>query len=490
MAARSEKDRQVGRRAPGRAPGVFRSAGNPLYRTDPSTGNLVLVSDQELNAPQAPAAPRPSVVFQDPAPVEEPTPDPDEDGSALEQIFAPDEETANDAPAGSGPGPDAPGPTAATEGTPSTTTASGTPNSGLGQNVGMGLGASIAGVPGAVVGAIAGNFVESQVRSFLGAPPPPAPAPEEVTMSPEEMAELRGPEEIGFTQEQLAEMNRVAGETDTGADSGTAGAAGAAGTGASAAGAGSAAGSASGSAAAGASAAGAASGESSSETGSGTGDSSSGDGDGGGDGYARGGLVTADRLHGPDPAGPDDGSAALDEGEFVVNAHATAQARPLLEQLNAQGGGMGATELQTMQWFVKNVLVRTPEGQEFALEIQQALPVIEEAIAQRQDGVQVMQHIVATYVQPAAEAVRRGDYAGAVQIYGEMGNYVAGLAAEAEHDPEIEQLLEEFAQDSAELAHDGEMVSLATGTGNELVHPGDQVPNQPGSRLGRIFVGG
>lgn len=37
---------------------------------------------------------------------------------------------------------------------------------------------------------------------------------------------------------------------------------------------------------------------------------------------ATGGKVTADRLHGPDPRGPDDGYSALDVGEFVVRQKA------------------------------------------------------------------------------------------------------------------------------------------------------------------------
>lgn len=49
-----------------------------------------------------------------------------------------------------------------------------------------------------------------------------------------------------------------------------------------------------------------------------------GDGDfGGGDGlWAKGGRVTKNRLHGPDPMGPDDGFGGLDDGEFVIKKSA------------------------------------------------------------------------------------------------------------------------------------------------------------------------
>lgn len=56
----------------------------------------------------------------------------------------------------------------------------------------------------------------------------------------------------------------------------------------------------------------------------GTGSDGSGGGFGGGsgDGYAKGGKVTKNRLRGPNPKGPDDGYAALDEGEYIINAKA------------------------------------------------------------------------------------------------------------------------------------------------------------------------
>ena len=41
--------------------------------------------------------------------------------------------------------------------------------------------------------------------------------------------------------------------------------------------------------------------------------------DAGGDGYAKGGHVSMQRLQGPNPEGPDDGYAALKDGEFVIN---------------------------------------------------------------------------------------------------------------------------------------------------------------------------
>ena len=46
-------------------------------------------------------------------------------------------------------------------------------------------------------------------------------------------------------------------------------------------------------------------------------------GEGAPGGYAKGGHVTMDRLHGPNPPGPDDGYVALDRGETVITAEAT-----------------------------------------------------------------------------------------------------------------------------------------------------------------------
>jgi hypothetical protein len=48
--------------------------------------------------------------------------------------------------------------------------------------------------------------------------------------------------------------------------------------------------------------------------------------DAGGDsGYAKGGYVSMQRLQGPNPAGPDDGYAALKDGEYVINDQAVNQ---------------------------------------------------------------------------------------------------------------------------------------------------------------------
>lgn len=55
-----------------------------------------------------------------------------------------------------------------------------------------------------------------------------------------------------------------------------------------------------------------------------SGDASAASSDGAdGSGWYMGGLVTPDRLHGMNPAGPDDGFGALDKGEYVINSEMT-----------------------------------------------------------------------------------------------------------------------------------------------------------------------
>lgn len=497
MATRKEQERAPGRRAPGRAPGVFRSAGNPLYRTDPATGNLVLVSEQELAAPPVTQAPLPPAPFVEPPVQAQPEPEPEPAparASPLEQVFAAD---AGDAVSGeaSSPSDSASLGLSASQAAALGETGKGVATFGLmGANPALGLAGL--GLMGLASLAQSQQSTESPVVGWENTTDIATLASQigEQTDNVEALDTPTDPD-IGSVDAPSVGVGESTNSADaigdavggpTGGGLGSAPDASASAPGSADGGDGT--GDGSGGGSSGGGDAGAAGASGSADGGDGSGDGSGGaDGDGGG--FADGGLVTADRLRGPNPPGPDDGSAPLDEGEFVVNAQATAQARPLLEQINAMGGGQGATEMQTMRWFAENVLVRTPEGQQFALELQQALPVIEQAIAQRPDAREVLQHIVGAFVQPAAEAVRRGDHAGAVRIYGEMGIYAAQLAAEAELDPEIEQLLEEFAQDSAEVAHDGELASLASATGGELVHPGAQVANQPGSRLGRIFVG-
>lgn len=51
--------------------------------------------------------------------------------------------------------------------------------------------------------------------------------------------------------------------------------------------------------------------------------------------FSRGGKVTQKRLAGPNPPGKDDGYAALDAGEYVVNAKAAKKHGPALRRMNA-----------------------------------------------------------------------------------------------------------------------------------------------------------
>jgi hypothetical protein len=63
------------------------------------------------------------------------------------------------------------------------------------------------------------------------------------------------------------------------------------------------------------------------------GDGNNGAGDA--DGFARGGPVSAGRLAGPNPPGPDDGHAALDAGEYVVRASQAKKYQGLLSAINS-----------------------------------------------------------------------------------------------------------------------------------------------------------
>lgn len=56
----------------------------------------------------------------------------------------------------------------------------------------------------------------------------------------------------------------------------------------------------------------------------------------GGGFFNQGGMVTADRLGGPNPPGPDDGYAALDVGEHVIRADSARKLGPdILNRLNS-----------------------------------------------------------------------------------------------------------------------------------------------------------
>lgn len=80
--------------------------------------------------------------------------------------------------------------------------------------------------------------------------------------------------------------------------------------------------------------------------GGGPGGGSGGEGDGGG--FSSGGLVTRNRLSGPDPDGPDDGYAALNAGEGVLTAKAMKYYGPaFLARLNRLAVPKGAADNPT-----------------------------------------------------------------------------------------------------------------------------------------------
>jgi hypothetical protein len=65
--------------------------------------------------------------------------------------------------------------------------------------------------------------------------------------------------------------------------------------------------------------------------------------DGAGGGMYRGGIVTANRLQGPDPHGPDDGYVAMDKGEGVLTAKAIKHYGPgIVDRLNKLAVPKGA----------------------------------------------------------------------------------------------------------------------------------------------------
>ncbi len=151
-----------------------------------------------------------------------------------------------------------------------------------------------------------------------------------------------------------------------------------------------------------------------------------------------------------------------------------------------------APELQTLRWFRDNVLAQTPEGQQLVAEYEEAAPAIVAAVQSRPDAQQIFQGIMTKYIQPAVEAVRAGQYDQALQIYAAMSTEVAEFGIEVTDDPAIEQALEEFAQEAAEVTHDGEMAQVATQMDSPMMHPGmeQEDQNKPaGSPLGRLYVG-
>lgn len=68
-----------------------------------------------------------------------------------------------------------------------------------------------------------------------------------------------------------------------------------------------------------------------------------------GPGWARGGLVTQDRLIGPNPPGPDDGYGALDAGEVVIPKNMVSLLAQYSEAEEARKNGLPMPTVKAMQ---------------------------------------------------------------------------------------------------------------------------------------------
>lgn len=185
-------------------------------------------------------------------------------------------------------------------------------------------------------------------------------------------------------------------------------------------------------------------GSSSGDSGSAGGDSGSGGGEGGGGdggGWAEGGIVTADRLQGPNPAGPDDGYGGLDAGEFVVNAAATSNNRGMLEAMNAStsgdvieeavmaAGDQGDTTTQAMSVLMQQ-LSSMPRGGQMVEQYQQMAPLAVMAISQKPDAAAIYSQLYHEYIGPAAQAVMAGNINAALKAFSELMGVLGPLASE------------------------------------------------------------
>lgn len=84
--------------------------------------------------------------------------------------------------------------------------------------------------------------------------------------------------------------------------------------------------------------------------------------------------------------------------------------------------------LQVLRWYRDNVLAKAPDGRKQISEYKKIAPKIVSSLNKRKDAPEIYKALFTSYIDPAAQAVVKGDYADADNLYSSMVKQVADLS--------------------------------------------------------------
>lgn len=105
-----------------------------------------------------------------------------------------------------------------------------------------------------------------------------------------------------------------------------------------------------------------------------------------------------------------------------------------------------------IEWWLENIVAKSPSGEQIVRDYAQMAPDIVEAIKQHPDQGSVLQELMTNYLMPTTNAIKEGDYQGALKLYFCLMSYASKFAASMQENPEVESTLEAFADREQQMA--------------------------------------
>lgn len=128
--------------------------------------------------------------------------------------------------------------------------------------------------------------------------------------------------------------------------------------------------------------------------------------------------------------------------------------------MSQQGMSDNSEPLMVLRAFRDHVMMQSPEGQAMVAEYEQMAPMVVEAIGTRPDAMQVFQQIYSEFIVPAVEAVKAGEYKGALEIYAKMIAFASSFSEEVmQQDQDALSQIDDFGSHAAMLGQDDDVTA-------------------------------
>jgi hypothetical protein len=134
--------------------------------------------------------------------------------------------------------------------------------------------------------------------------------------------------------------------------------------------------------------------------------------------------------------------------------------------MSQQGMNDNSEPLMVLRAFRDNIMMQSPEGQAMVQEYDQIAPQVVEAIGQHENAMQIFQQIYSEFIVPAVEAVKAGEYKGALEIYAKMVAFASAFSEEVmQGDEEAMAGISDLGDHAAMVGQDDDATAMIGGQG-------------------------